>query len=86
MIKNLFTLLIGVTLLILGFMFSVVILAIIAVLGITAWGYLWWKTRKLRRAMRTQAPDGQIIDGEAIVVEEDREDTKNSLPNDPPRQ
>lgn len=86
MIKNLFTLLIGVTLLILGFMFSVVILAIIAVLGITAWSYLWWKTRKLRRAMRTQAPDGQIIDGEAIVVEEDREDTKNSLPNDPPRQ
>lgn len=86
MLRNVLGLLTGVVLLILGFMFSVVILAVIAVLGLAVWGYLWWKTRKLRRAMQEQAPDGQVIDGEAIVVEEYRVTTKNVLPGDPPRQ
>ena len=86
MLRNILALLTSAIVLILGFMFSVVVLAVIAVLGLAVWGYLWWKTRKLRRAMREHAPDGQIIDGEAIVVEDYRVRTKNILPGDPPGQ
>ena len=82
--RNVLALLGGAILLILGFMFSVVVLAVIAVLGLAVWGYVWWKTRKLRRAMQEQSPDGQVIDGEAIVVEEYRVRTKDILPGDPP--
>jgi len=83
---NVLALLTSAILLILGFMFSVVAIAVIAVLGLTVWGYLWWKTRKLRRAMQELAPEGQVIDGEAIVVEEYRVRTKDILPGDPPGQ
>ena len=83
MFRNVFALLIAAILLILGFIFSVVVLAVIAGLGLALWAYLWWKTRKLRRAMQEQAPGGQVIDGEAIVVEEYRAGTKNVLPGDP---
>ena len=86
MFRNILALLAGAILLILGFLFSVVVLAVIAALGLAVGGYLWWKTRTLRRAMREQAPDGQIIDGEAVVVEEFRVKTKNVLPPDPPGQ
>ncbi len=76
----------GATLLVLGFMFSVVLLAVVAVVVLCVWGYFWWKTRELRRVLREQqagrasapgAPDapstprgGQIIEGEAVLVEE----------------
>ena len=83
MFRNVFALLIAAILLILGFIFSVVVLAVIAGLGLALWAYLWWKTRKLRRAMQEQAPGGQVIDGEAIVVEEYRAGKKNVLPGDP---
>lgn len=90
MLKNFLGLLTGLILLILGFMFSVVILSVIAVLGLGFWGYFWWKTRALRQAiqenMQAQKSDGQIIDGEAIVVEEYQENTKNVLPDNPPQQ
>ena len=86
MFRNLLALLTGTILLILGFMFSVVVFAVIAVLGLAIWIYLMWKTRKLRRAMQEQAPDGQVIEGEAIVVEEYRVRTKNVLPSDTPGQ
>lgn len=86
MFRNLFAALAGVILLILGFVFSVVLLAIIVVLGLAALGYVWWRTRKLRRAMREQAPGGQVIEGEASVVEEYPMSAKNVLPRDPPEQ
>lgn len=89
MLKNILGLLFGAILLILGFMFSIVILSVIAVIGLGFWGYFWWKTRALRRAMNanmpSQEPDGQVIDGEAIVVEEYRVNTKNVLSGDPPQ-
>lgn len=83
-LRTLFAFLAGAILLILGFVFSLVVLAVIIVLGLAAWGYVWWKTRKLRRAMQEQAPGGLVIDGEATVVEETRASTKNVLPGDPP--
>ena len=85
-IRNLLALLAAVILLIVGFMFSVVVFATMAVLGLTVWIYLMWKTRKLRRAMQEQASDGQVIEGEAIVVEEHRVRAKNVLPGDTPGQ
>ena len=68
MIRNLLASLTGLMLLILGLMFSMFVLVVISALGLAAWAYLWWKTRKLRRAMEQQA--GQVIDGEAVLVEE----------------
>ncbi|RLJ62666.1 hypothetical protein [Sulfurisoma sediminicola] len=60
----------GAALLVLGVMFSVVLLAVLAVAGLAAWGYFWWKTRKLRRTLRERPPGGQVIEGEAVIVEE----------------
>lgn len=56
-----------------GFMFSVVLLALAAVLGVVGLGYFWWKTRAIRRVLREQmaaARHGQhtVIEGEATVV------------------
>ncbi len=75
LLSKLLALIVGATLLILGFMFSVVVLAVVAVLGVIGFGYFWWKTRALRKAMRERPPtavfdEGQIIiDGEARVIE-----------------
>lgn len=70
----------GAMLLVLGFMFSVVLLAVVAVVVLCVWGYFWWKTRELRRVLReqqearpgaaSQDADIRIIEGEAVVVEE----------------
>ncbi len=61
-------------LLVAGLMFSLVFLAIAAVAGLALGGWLWWKTRALRRNMQafnddlhraTSTPDnGAIIEGE----------------------
>ena len=75
LLSKLLALIIGATLLVLGFMVSVVVLAIVAILGVIGFGYFWWKTRALRKAMRerpraTGFDEGQvIIDGEARVIE-----------------
>lgn len=91
MLKNLAALLVGASLLVLGVMFSVVILAVAAVLGLCLWGYVWWTTRDLRRAMRQQPPEvrtpgGQVIDGEAIVVDFGPVDDATLLPEEIRRQ
>lgn len=48
------------------FMFSVVALAVVSVIILIAVGYLWWKTRDLRRQLRENPPDGRVIEGDAI--------------------
>ncbi|MCM2289932.1 MAG: hypothetical protein NDI67_12970 [Sulfuritalea sp.] len=60
----------GAVLLVLGFMFSLVILALAVVAGVAVWGWFWWKTRELRKAMQQRPADGHVIEGEAIVVNE----------------
>ena len=45
-------LLVVLVVLVLGFMFSLVAFAVLAVGGALAWGYFWWKTRAVRKAMR----------------------------------
>lgn len=72
-------------LLVLGLMFSVVVVAVALVVGLLFWGWMWWRTRDLRRRMREQmdrpmqAPfgdmpstEGRIIEGE--VIRSDRDD------------
>ena len=67
----------GAALLVLGFMFSLVLIAMAVVLVAGVWAYLWWKTRELRRRLRehqattaAEAPrGGQVFDGEAARVD-----------------
>jgi Flp pilus assembly protein TadB len=57
--------------------FSVVLFAVVVTVGALAWGYLWWKTRALRRQMRAQPPGGSrgglVIEGEVIREVDERE-------------
>ncbi len=74
-------------LLVLALMFSAVILSLLALAGLLVAGYLWWKTRSLRKMARQfdeqaaeynmeaadeNAPSGVVIEGEAEVIR-DRE-------------
>jgi hypothetical protein len=51
--------------LVVAFMFSVVALAVVSVIIVIAVGYLWWKTRDLRRHLRENPPGGRVIDGDS---------------------
>ncbi len=80
---------VGVIALGLALMFSAVVFVVLAVAGLALWGYFWWRTRALRRQMQEQmermqqqgfeppfrqpAADENVIDGEAVRVDEDRQ-------------
>ncbi|OYW31281.1 MAG: hypothetical protein B7Z51_05460 [Methyloversatilis sp. 12-65-5] len=55
--------LVGTVLLVLGLMFSVVIIAVAIAFGLVIWGWIWWKTRALRQQMRDQM-DARMATGE----------------------
>lgn len=46
---------------IVALMFSVVFFAVIAVIGVIAGTYLWWKTREVRKQMRAFAEQNQSV-------------------------
>jgi hypothetical protein len=58
--------LVGAVALVVAFMFSVVALAIVSVVVLIGVGYVWWKTRGLRRRLRENPPGGRVIDGDAF--------------------
>ena len=80
MLQKVLTTLVTIAVFGVALMFSVVFFAVIVTVGAVAWGYLWWKTRALRKHMREQASMGQgqrqgegrsgaqglIIEGEVI--------------------
>jgi O-antigen ligase len=76
--QKLLAALLGMALLVLGFMFSLVILSIVAVVIVIGGGYFFWKTRGLRKAMRAAAASAAasavnepgVIEGEATVIRE----------------
>jgi hypothetical protein len=76
----------GAVLLVVGLMFSAVLFVVILVLGVLALGYFWWKTRELRKVMRERAPageeiiDGDVIEGEVVVLDEGKDDGRNVSP------
>jgi membrane protein implicated in regulation of membrane protease activity len=80
MLRNFLSLLIGIVFLILGVMFSVVALAIVAILGLAFWAYLTWKKRKLGSVLKQQTMDNQVIEGEATIVDDDVSHTDKVLP------
>ena len=67
---------VGLILLVVGFMFSLVFLALVVAAGLGVWIWFWWKTRKIRQQMRENTPQpsaagGQVFEGEAVIVEEE---------------
>ncbi|MDO8262416.1 MAG: hypothetical protein Q7T21_04225 [Gallionella sp.] len=50
-------------------MFSVLIFMVVFTVGAMAWGYLWWKTRDLRKQMRNHPLGDEVIRGEVIEGE-----------------
>lgn len=94
LLGKLVTAIVGAILLVLGFMFSVVLIAIVVAVGLGVWAWFWWKTRKLRQQMREHAAsprqssnaDGHVIEGEAVIVEEEvTRATVSRLPASPDR-
>ena len=87
-LKQILALVTGVILLVLGFMFSVALLVVFLVVGLTLGTWFFWKTRHLRKAMREAGAmrnppaNGDVIEGEAVVVEEYRVSEKPLLPED----
>jgi len=95
---KLITAIVGAVLLVLGFMFSVVLIAIIVAVGLGVWLWFWWKTRKIRQQINEQMrehaahsprpsrADGHVIEGEAVIVEEEvTRATVSRLPESPDR-
>ena len=66
----------GAALLVVAFMFSLVVFAVLLTAGLVFVAYLWWKTRELRRQLRERPPGGHVIEGETIrhadVIGDDR--------------
>ena len=67
----------GTVVLVSAFMVSLVFVAIGLAVVVIFGGYLWWKTRELRRQLRAQMqgqsqPAGQVIEGEVISHERTR--------------
>ena len=79
-LRKLVAFVLTVTMIGLVLMFSAVLLVIILVVGTLAWGYLWWKTREMRKQMRAfhagqkmrdePATEGDVVEGEVIRVVE----------------
>ncbi len=79
------TVVLGLLALAAAFMFSIVIFAAVAIVGLVAWLYFLWKTRALREHIRAQmraqddapkpaqaAPSGEVIEGESVRVVDER--------------
>lgn len=64
-------LLIGLALLAAALVFASIILALAAAFAIVIGGWLWWRTRELRRRAREAAP--VVVEGEYREYREERE-------------
>jgi protein-S-isoprenylcysteine O-methyltransferase Ste14 len=69
----------GAVMLVSAFVVSLTFLAIGLVLVLIAGGYLWWKTRELRRQMRARMQEhlqphssGDVIEGEVVSRDQTR--------------
>lgn len=64
---------------VLAFMFSLAALAIVAVAGALFAGWLWWKTRAVRKQMREASMDSSFTEGNVIEGEVVREADASSI-------
>ena len=53
-------------------LFSVVVLAVVVTVGVIGGGYLWWRTRAVRRQLREQVAAMQATAAEAQARAEDQ--------------
>ena len=56
--------LVSAVVLVVAFMVSLLVFAVVAAIALVIVGYLWWKTRALRKQMREHTPGGRVIEGE----------------------
>ncbi len=86
LLSAIFTMVAGAALLVAGFIFSLVILSVIAVVALLVWAWFWWKTRALRnhlgkqmeqmqREQQRRTQDGPTKEGVTIDGEVIREDS-----------
>jgi uncharacterized protein (DUF58 family) len=66
---------VGAVVLVLAVLFSLVLFAALLAAGIVGGGYLWWRTRKLRKVLREEqarrrAPREREVEGELLQVDE----------------
>ena len=52
-------------------MFSAMLLAVVLVVGATAWAYLWWKTREARRQIKQMQQTMQGFQERSTTAEQD---------------
>ncbi|MEO8411446.1 MAG: hypothetical protein ABI478_12830 [Propionivibrio sp.] len=60
-VAQILTVIVGLVVLTAAFMFSVVVFAVLAIVGLILWAYFWWKTRDLRQHLRERMQ--QQMDG-----------------------
>lgn len=81
---------VGAVVLVLALMFSLVVFAFLAVGAVIGGGWLWWRTRDLRRELRAaQArvrPGEREVRGEAVIVREEDLPANEAAPGSGPRQ
>jgi len=89
----------GAGIFVLALMFSVVLFAVVATVGLAVWGWVWWKTRELRKRMREQMAqqgqaqtqangardEGLVLEGE-VIREGEVEDMPGNSTQRPPGQ
>lgn len=73
----------GVLLFAAAFVFASIVLALAAVVALAIWGWLWWRTRNLRRA--SPASEGVVIEGEYRVEREGTHARPEEIGTHPPR-
>jgi hypothetical protein len=65
-LRQILTAVVSIAVLVAAFALSLVIFAALAAIALIAGGYVWWRTRALRRQMRERPPGGRVIDGEVM--------------------
>jgi hypothetical protein len=56
----------SIVILMVAFILSFVIFAAVAGIALLAGGYIWWRTRALRRHLQEHPPGGRVIEGQVI--------------------
>lgn len=77
-VQKALAILMSLALLTFGIMFSVIVIPLVAIGGALALGYVYWKTRALRKVMaqamrESRSKESEIIEGEAVVIREAQE-------------
>lgn len=71
-LRKMLTLAGSAALLISAFVFSLLLFAVLTSVVMVGGGYLWWRTRELRRQLRERPPGGHVIEGEVVRDSESR--------------